>query len=194
VAIATGGIPPDIVRTCVRMLGSVRILRHVRSHGARLVVVLRASIKPMTRREWLLILCAYRGAPAGLDPVRLQKGMFLFARTGGIPRDQQYRFKPYDYGPMSPTIYRDLDALVDEGLLTKEPVPGKQWSRYAATERGFAVADERLGRLPESAKDAARGLYAIKQRIATASFSELLEGVYREHPDMAVNSVFQRPN
>ena len=147
----------------------------------------------MTRRDWLLALCAYRGAPAGLDPVRLQKGMFLLARTGQVPAVQQYRFKPYDYGPMSPTIYRDLDALVDEGLLVREEVPGKQWCRYAATDRGRSLAERRLGQLPENAKPTARRLYEIKQRVATASFSELLESVYREHPDMAVNSVFQRP-
>ena len=51
--------------------------------------------------------------------MRLQKGMFLLARSETLPPREQYRFKPYDYGPMSSGIYRDLDELVDEGLLTK---------------------------------------------------------------------------
>lgn len=146
----------------------------------------------MTRRDWLLVLCAYRGAPGGLDPVRVQKGMFLFARSATLPARQRYAFKPYDYGPMSPGIYRDLDALVDAGLLTRHPVPGKEWCRYAATEHGRAVAGKRLHLLPERDKAAARQLYEIKQRVAESSFNDLLESVYREHPDMAVNSVFRR--
>lgn len=147
----------------------------------------------MTRRDWLLVLCAYHGAPAGLDPVRLQKGMFLFARTAGVPRGQQYLFKPYDYGPMSPAIYSDLDELVRGGLVTRHAVPGKSWSRHVASQRGLTTAENRLRQLDERGKEAARLLFAIKQRIATASFDDLLASVYREHPDMAVNSVFQRP-
>jgi hypothetical protein len=48
------------------MSGSVRVIHHVRARAARVVVALRASIKPMTRRDWLLLMCAYHGAPAGL--------------------------------------------------------------------------------------------------------------------------------
>lgn len=148
----------------------------------------------MTRRDWLLVLCAYEGAPAGLDPVRLQKGMFLFARSGSVPVPEQYRFEPYDYGPMSSTIYHDLDALVAEGLLVRGAVAGKQWSRYAASERGLEQAEKRLRQLDPDRKAAARTLHEIKQRVANVSFNELLDGVYREHPDMAVNSVFRRPS
>ena len=148
----------------------------------------------MTRRDWLLVLCAYEGAPAGLDPVRLQKGMFLFARSGSVPVREQYRFEPYDYGPMSSAIYHDLDSLVTEGLLARRAVPGKQWSRYGATERGLDQAQERLRELDPDHKVAARRLHEIKQRVSNVSFNELLDGVYREHPDMAVNSVFRRPS
>jgi hypothetical protein len=42
----------------------------------------------------------------------------------------------------------------------------------------------------EHDKASAQTLYAIKQSIADVSFNELLERVYEEHPDMAVNSVF----
>ena len=147
----------------------------------------------MSPRDWLLILCAYHGAPAGLDPVRVQKGMFLFARSEGVPPDEQYTFRPYDYGPMSAGIYNDLDDLVSQGLLEQHPVSGKSWSRYTVTDQGRSVAGERLLTLTaEPEKENARRLYEIKQEIAGVSFSELLERVYREHPDMAVNSVFRQ--
>lgn len=147
----------------------------------------------MTPRDWLLILCAYRGAPAGLDPVRIQKGMFLFSRSGAVPPSERYDFRPYDYGPMSAGIYSDLDALVAEGLLEPHAVSGKSWCRYSATERGRSTAGERLLNLKgEPQKENARRLYQIKEEIASVSFSDLLERVYRAHPDMAVNSVFRQ--
>jgi hypothetical protein len=34
----------------------------------------------MKRRDWLLLFAAYEGAPDGLDPIRFQKGLFLFAK------------------------------------------------------------------------------------------------------------------
>ncbi len=146
----------------------------------------------MSRRDWLLILCAYRGAPEGLDPVRLQKGLFLFARSCDRPARERYDFRPYDYGPMSPQIYSDLDALVSEGLLAAHEVPGKHWSRYATTDCGRAAAAVKLKALVnERDKRSAQQLYEIKQSIANMSFNELLERVYEEYPDMAVNSVFR---
>jgi len=146
----------------------------------------------MSRRDWLLILCAYRGAPTGLDPVRLQKGMFLFSRSGERPAHELYDFRPYDYGPMSPQIYTDLDALVSKGLLAAHGVPGKHWSRYTATDRGRAAAAAKLKSLSNKRdRGSAQQLYEIKQTIANVSFNELLERVYDAHPDMAVNSVFR---
>jgi uncharacterized protein YwgA len=167
-------------------------MHHPFRNAARLVAALRARIRAMSRSDWLLILCAYQGAPRGLDPVRLQKGMFLFARSGARPGREQYVFRPYDYGPMSPQIYKDLDSLVEEGLLEPHDVPGKRWSRYVVTDRGRAAAAARLKTLAsEHDKASAQTLYAIKQSIADVSFNELLDRVYEEHPDMAVNSVFR---
>jgi DNA-binding PadR family transcriptional regulator len=93
---------------------------------------------------------------------------------------------------MSPGIYRDLDSLVAQGLLEQHPVPGKRWSRYAATDRGREAAEARLRRLEtDEEKLKAKCLYDIKQDIATVSFNALLDRVYREHPDMAARSVFR---
>jgi uncharacterized protein YwgA len=174
------------------MLRSVRWLRHAWRNAALAIVALRARIRAMSRHDWLLILCAYQGAPRGLDPVRVQKGMFLFARAGTRPARELYEFRPYDYGPMSPEIYKDLDSLVVEGLLEAHEVPGKRWSRYVVTERGRAAAAGKLKALAGVRdKASAQQLYEIKRSIADVSFNELLERVYEEHPDMAVNSVFR---
>jgi hypothetical protein len=50
-------------------------------------------------------LLSFECAPRGLDPVRLQKGMFLFGlEAAGVPDAQKYSFRPFHYGPMSKAI------------------------------------------------------------------------------------------
>jgi hypothetical protein len=39
----------------------------------------------MKQRDWLLLFAAYEGAPDGLDPIRFQKGLFLFAKRAHAP-------------------------------------------------------------------------------------------------------------
>jgi hypothetical protein len=73
----------------------------------------------MKRRDWLLLFAACRGAPDGLDPIRFQKGLFLFSQRARVPARSEYALKPYAYGPMSAGIYDDLDRLVDEKLLER---------------------------------------------------------------------------
>lgn len=146
----------------------------------------------MKRRDWLVLFAAYAGAPDGLDPIRFQKGLFLFAEQSSAPTRSKYDFKPYDYGPMSPTIYRDLDQLVADGFLERIPVPGKRWCRYKPTKVTFTEGDRILGQAArENQLDAARNLFEIKQEVAGMGFSDLLEKVYSEYPASAVNSIFR---
>ena len=126
----------------------------------------------MTAKDWLLVFIACdeasdgeRAEAPGLDPVRLQKGMFLLAREGGLPVRQRYRFIPYNYGPMSRGVYRDVGLLADERLLAERPVPGYTWGRLVATERGRALARELV------AQDAAatpERLAALRRALAGA--------------------------
>src|ERR1700689_4427203 len=81
------------------------------SAGRHLCLRLSRRGRAVKRRDWLLLFAAYEGAPDGLDPIRFQKGLFLFARRARVPARSNYTFKPYDYGPMSTAIYNDLDRL-----------------------------------------------------------------------------------
>jgi uncharacterized protein len=149
--------------------------------------------RAMKRRDWLLLFAAYKGAPDGLDPIRFQKGLFLFAQRAGVPARSKYTFTPYVYGPMSTAIYHDLDRLVDEGLLERVSVPGKHWSRYKPSRVTFREG-KRVIKQAEDQKllDAARELFQIKQDVASVGFKELLERVYTEYPEFAVNSIFRK--
>ncbi len=147
----------------------------------------------MRRRDWLLLFASYKGAPDGLDPVRFQKGLFLFSQRARVPAQSKYVFKPYAYGPMSAGIYEDLDRLVDEQLLERVSVPGKHWSRYRPTQVTFREG-QRIMKKAEDEKltDAARELFQIKQDVSSVGFTELLDSVYAEYPEFAVNSIFRR--
>jgi uncharacterized protein YwgA len=150
-------------------------------------------MRPMKRRDWLLLFAACQGAPDGLDPVRFQKGLFLFSRKADVPERSKYRFKPYAYGPMSAEIYADLDRLVDDGLLERLPVPGKRWSRYKPTSVTFEEGERILERAAEEQLlDAARTLFEIKHEVSSLGFDDLLERVYEAYPEFAVKSVFRK--
>jgi uncharacterized protein len=144
----------------------------------------------MQPRDRLLLFIALDGAPQGLDPIRLQKGMFLFAMDDASSAEESYDFVPYDYGPMSTQIYRDLEDLTERGLIAANPVEGQTWSRYSATEQGFGTAKDLLEQEPE--QRAARLLYEIKTDVSTHTYQQVLEDVYDRYPKFASKSVFRR--
>jgi hypothetical protein len=139
-----------------------------------------------------MLFISYEGAPRGLDPVRLQKGMFLFSEETDVPEDQKYDFRPYNYGPMSRGIYDDLDWLVADGLVEPTPVEGQSWSRYRPTDAGIERSHALLAQATADHPTAAQHLYETKQAVASVTFHELLEDVYQRYPDYATQSVFQR--
>lgn len=146
----------------------------------------------MRARDWLLLLIAADGAPGGLDPVRLQKGLFLLGEETGLPQRERYRFVPYNYGPMSRGLYRGLRDLVRGGLVERHPAPGLRWGRYAITPAGAAEARGLEVLLGARARARLARLREIKAQIAAQSFAALLTDVYERYPDFATRSVFKR--
>jgi hypothetical protein len=147
----------------------------------------------ITRREWLILLATFEGAPDGLDPVRLQLGMFLFSRCPGVPPRSKYVFEPGVYGAISDELYDDLDRLVGERLIEAVTVKGAHWSFYRPIDVTFERARRILRRAEaDDLVDATRQLAEIKQYVSSAGFGELLEFVYAEYPEFAVNSVFHK--
>jgi hypothetical protein len=146
----------------------------------------------MGPRDWLLLLVALQHVLRGLDPIRVQKGMFLLAQEGGLPDGETYSFRAYNYGPMSDEVYVDLGRLVKAGLCERLPVPGYSWRRVAATGRGVAVARTLARHAERRTPSAFAMLMAIEGLLARTTFVELLEYVYRRYPEYAVQSVFRR--
>ncbi len=153
-----------------------------------------AARRMIARSDWLILFAALQGASDGLDPVRLQQGLFLFSRCPGVPLRSKYAFEPGVYGPISDDLYEDLDRLAGERLLEPVPVKGAHWSQYKPIDVTF----ERARRILRQAEaddlmDATRQLAEIKRYVSSVGFGELLERVYAEHPEFAIDSVFYRP-
>jgi hypothetical protein len=145
----------------------------------------------MDRREWLLLLIATSQRLDGLDPVRVQKGMFLLAQEAGLPPGERYMFVPYNYGPMSVDVYRDLDELVVRELIQRRPRSGYRWTTVTPTARGTQEARKARDLAVEESPLAERRLRRIVWLIDVLGFGELLATVYRRYPTFATRSVFR---
>ncbi len=159
----------------------------VDSHALRSV-----ASRNLARIDWLILFAAFEGAPDGLDPIRLQQGLFLFSRCPGVPPPSKYVFEPGIYGPLSNELYRDLYRLAGARLLEPRPVKGLTWCLYKPIDTTFERARESL-RLAEAddLDDATRRLAEIKHYVSSVDFGELLELVYAEYPEFAINSAFR---
>jgi uncharacterized protein YwgA len=146
----------------------------------------------MTRGDWLLLLVEHDGDDDGLDPIRIQKGLFLLSQEGGLPAAERYRFVPYNYGPMSPRVYRDVDVLVRRGLLERRVVGGRSWRRVRATRHGHERAHALRANAGGREAAAIVRLREIRRLIDGLDFTRLLETIYERYPDYASRSVFRR--
>ena len=144
----------------------------------------------MTRRDWLLLLL---GAPESvpLDPVRVQKSMFLFVHEDQLPVGERYEFTPYDYGPFSSEIYADLDSLVAAGLAERLDTPGYTWKQFRASADGVARARGLQATFDNEQRQLAERLFELKARVLAFSFRDLLTYVYDRYPEFARNSIFR---
>lgn len=145
----------------------------------------------MIPRDWLIIfLYPSSKVTEGLDPIRIQKGMFYFSREASVEDSEKYEFDPYYYGPCSFNIYGDIDGLVSEGLAEQMPVQGQSWSRYRLTIEGKKRAEELIASAPSEALQVCR---SARTRVVRHSFRSLLKEVYSEYPEYATKSIADLP-
>lgn len=142
------------------------------------------------RQETLLV---FLGADNNtkLDPVRIMKGLFIFAMEAPenwLPSAARYNFEPYNYGPYSPDIYYDLERLERQGYVETAEVPGRSWKHYSLTPDGVKLAQ---GGVSAINPKVANYLRVLREFVDGLSFRQLLTAVYDKYPDYAVNSVFK---
>jgi hypothetical protein len=140
--------------------------------------------------ERLLQFIALDGPVAALDPVRVQKAMFLFAIDERSKSDETYDFEPGLYGPSCRRIPGDLKYLVAHGLAATTREVGMSWHLYGPTDEGLAAGRELLEREPD--ETAARLLYEIKSEVSRHTAEQLIDDLYDRFPEYASECVFPR--
>jgi hypothetical protein len=175
----------------LRFVSNISTSVELRSATIEPRVAQSAASQKIARIDWLILFAAFEGAPDGLDPVRLQQGLFLFSRCPGVPPSSKYAFEPVIYGPASNELDQDLYRLAGGRLLQPVPVRGMRWCLYKPIDTTFERARGILRRAEaDDLEDATCRLAEIKKYVSSVGFGELFEHVYAEHPEFAVNSVF----
>lgn len=119
------------------------------------------------RRRALLRFVELAGGK--IERLRLVKLMFLYSQDPSSAKQSRYQFVPYNRGPFSFLLYRDLSLLKEAGL-TSEP----DENHFSLTEEGRAHA--------RSFKDeAARMADRVHSRWSSTSRRALIDYVYENH-------------
>jgi len=144
----------------------------------------------LSATQQLLLAFLASGEGQELDPVRIQKGMFVFGQEapGEWGIGSRYEFVPYNYGPYSFALADDLARLRERGLVRTRAVPGRSWEYYSLTPRGESAARMVLEHLDARA---AEYLDSVRRFVDQRSFRQLLAAVYERYPKYATNSIFR---
>ncbi len=140
---------------------------------------------PMVPRDWtLLTVAAAQGR--SLEPVQLQKVLFVLSREQELPPGSSYEFRNYNYGPFCQAIYQDAADLAKEGLVSIDS--SSPWSRYSVTTAGAAEAESRRREAPA---DAAEYLERLVNWAMALSFRDLVRAIYERYPETKSHSIFR---
>jgi hypothetical protein len=142
----------------------------------------------MNRQDLVLAALAAAGENATFAPVQIQKFFFLIDREGArLFGGPHFHFVPYDYGPFDSAVYETLDLLAAQGYVQIDS--GGRYRHYSLTTFGFTNGQRLLDGLPVGTqkflRDTASWVRALR-------FDQLVPAIYRQYPDMKVNSIFNQ--
>lgn len=113
---------------------------------------------------------------------RFQKLIFLAQEETELP--EKYTFRPDRFGPFSPSLRSDLEALVEEGYInrsTRRNRYGQPRIEYGLTDKGYNLMRDLVQKM-----DNTRGLdivQGIKRRYNNEPLPDLLRYVYGKYDD-----------
>lgn len=139
----------------------------------------------LTKRQWLLLLLHH----GPLDRIRLMKALFLIWHRTERSLKGFFEFTPYLYGPFSLDVYRELEVLQREHLVSQTPHLPEHRAPYHLTSRG---AREAAGIRASTDAEMASLVRTIAEEVASLGFDDLLRRVYSEAPDFATSTVSLR--
>lgn len=142
----------------------------------------------LRNRDITLLVSAAAG-DTGLTPVQLMKSVFIISRSelSDLPIDF-YPFFAYNYGPFHPDVYRDVEALVNEGMVLGIREADRNWSKYAITPEGLRYAENLKSQVAPEFSDY---IDEVVNWVKSLTFNQLLRAIYAKYPEMSEKSVFQ---
>ncbi len=141
----------------------------------------------MKRRD-LILASVTPGSATTYTPV--QKLLFLIDKQ--IPDDVEgphFSFTPYHYGPFDRSIYDDLDALESAGAVEVERDPEFRIRKFRLKQTGVERGAKSLAEISAPAKQFIERANAF---VRNATFPQLVSAIYRDYPEMKVNSIFRQ--
>lgn len=138
----------------------------------------------LTKEDWILLVL--KQAP--LDRIHIMKDLFLIWHRSGRKITDFFKFEPYLYGPCSFEVYSELETLQADGHVVQATHPIPKWVNYSLTEKGIMAASDAEKRATSKSLGFIK---TVVQETSKMSFYELLQKVYTEAPDFAVNSMFR---
>jgi hypothetical protein len=143
----------------------------------------------LSQRQTIMLAALAAESGSVFAPVQVQKLFFLLdqniaADLGG----RQFSFEPYDYGPYDRAVYSELEALARRGLVSIEATAEAGRRKFSLTAPGYQAGQQALKQLSSRAQDY---LPRVSSWVRSLSFAELVGAIYKQYPDMKVNSVFR---
>jgi len=136
--------------------------------------------------DLILLITSGATGPYKLDPIRIMKSAFIVSQRGAKEWKSLFNFKPYDYGPFDPAVYRTLESLSAKNLIEELKDVGR-YPYYRLTEAG----SKRVEELTADHKLELKWLKGVGQYVTAKSFERLLKEIYAEFPAFAEKSVFK---
>jgi hypothetical protein len=142
----------------------------------------------MTRREFVLAVLAVSDG-AVHSPVQVQKMFFMMdkkisERVGG----PYFAFTSGNYGPYDDAVHDELKALEQEGLVEIYRDLKRSWQTYRVTPEGLRQGKKLLASLDPQVADY---IQRLSNWVLSMPLPELVGWIYREYPEMKVNSAFR---
>jgi len=142
----------------------------------------------MQKEELILAALASSGREV-YTPIQVQKMMFLIdKKLSDFIGGPYFDFVPYSYGPFDVGIYYSLNKLELEGDVEAVRIPQVAWSKYQLTKQGQEKGEQILNSMETKVSEYVKQLSSF---VRSLSFSELVSAIYKEYPEMKINSVFK---
>ncbi len=120
--------------------------------------------------------------------VHAQKLFFLLdERLRDALGRKYFDFRPYDYGPFDSEVYDSLASLRESGDVQIDR-DYRGLRHYSLTESGLAKGRADLENMDPGLRSQ---ISKYADWVRKQSFASLVSAIYREYPDMRVNSVFR---